>query len=150
MLLCDISDEDFESAVKALNGKLYPDTPEKKSTSFSDGMLVILFSHTFKCCLSWYLFSFVYKWIHDEVSVNLVPDVRHSPQPPFILSTVVFVGQIQTARWCGRRSPPQRRSRKPKVFSFHPPSSVAWAPQTATLTTRQILKRKSAKRNKSW
>lgn len=43
MLLCDISDEDFESAVKALNGKLYPDTPEKKSASFSDGMLIILF-----------------------------------------------------------------------------------------------------------
>lgn len=46
MLLCNISDEDFKSAVKALNGKLYPDTPEKKSASFSDGMLVILFSQT--------------------------------------------------------------------------------------------------------
>lgn len=60
MLLCDISDEDFESALKALNGKLYPDTPEKKSASFSDGMLVILFSQTL-CYLSWYLFSFMYK-----------------------------------------------------------------------------------------
>ncbi|TNN03173.1 hypothetical protein fugu_000202 [Takifugu bimaculatus] len=32
----ETDDEDFESAVKALNGKLYPDTPEKKSPSFSD------------------------------------------------------------------------------------------------------------------
>uniref|UniRef100_A0A3B5KCX4 RAN binding protein 2 n=1 Tax=Takifugu rubripes TaxID=31033 RepID=A0A3B5KCX4_TAKRU len=30
----ETDDEDFESAVKALNGKLYPDTPEKKSPSF--------------------------------------------------------------------------------------------------------------------
>lgn len=38
MLLCNVSDEDFESAVKALNGKLYPDTPENKSASSGDGM----------------------------------------------------------------------------------------------------------------
>uniref|UniRef100_A0A674MJC5 E3 SUMO-protein ligase RanBP2 n=1 Tax=Takifugu rubripes TaxID=31033 RepID=A0A674MJC5_TAKRU len=40
-------DEDFESAVKALNGKLYPDTPEKKSPSFSD---VSIYSVNFCVC----------------------------------------------------------------------------------------------------
>lgn len=47
MVLCNVSDEDFESAVKALNGKLYPDTPERKSASSGGGTGVILsvFSH---------------------------------------------------------------------------------------------------------
>lgn len=39
----DFSDEDYESAVKALNGKLYPDTPEKKAAACGDGMFVIFF-----------------------------------------------------------------------------------------------------------
>lgn len=60
MLLCDISDEDFESAVKALNGKLYPDTPEKKSASFSDGMLVILFVFSHLLMLPVLIFVFIH------------------------------------------------------------------------------------------
>lgn len=31
-------DEDYESAVKALNGKLYPDPPEAKAAACGDGM----------------------------------------------------------------------------------------------------------------
>lgn len=46
MVLCNVSDEDFESAVKALNGKLYPDAPEKKSASSGDGTSVIPFVFT--------------------------------------------------------------------------------------------------------
>lgn len=43
MVLGNVSDEDFESAVKALNGKLYPDIPEKKSASSGDGTSVLVF-----------------------------------------------------------------------------------------------------------
>ena len=31
-LVC-VADEDFETAVKALNGKLYPDPPERKAAN---------------------------------------------------------------------------------------------------------------------
>uniref|UniRef100_A0A4W6FHP3 RAN binding protein 2 n=1 Tax=Lates calcarifer TaxID=8187 RepID=A0A4W6FHP3_LATCA len=34
-------DEDYESAVKALNGKLYPDPPQKKAAACGDGMTVM-------------------------------------------------------------------------------------------------------------
>uniref|UniRef100_A0A8C4DAI0 E3 SUMO-protein ligase RanBP2 n=1 Tax=Dicentrarchus labrax TaxID=13489 RepID=A0A8C4DAI0_DICLA len=37
----ETDDEDFESAVKALNGKLYADPPEKKAAACGDGMCVV-------------------------------------------------------------------------------------------------------------
>ena len=35
------SDEDYESAVKALNGKLYPDSPESTAAACGEGMVFI-------------------------------------------------------------------------------------------------------------
>lgn len=37
----EFSDEDYESAVQALNGKLYLDPPVKKAAACGDGMYVI-------------------------------------------------------------------------------------------------------------
>lgn len=39
--MCCCLDEDFESAVKALNGKLYDDRPKKKAAACADGVYVM-------------------------------------------------------------------------------------------------------------
>lgn len=36
------ADEDYESAVKALNGKLYPDVPQRKTAARGDGTWLLV------------------------------------------------------------------------------------------------------------
>lgn len=47
VLFCQ-ADEDYESAVRALNGKLYPDVPQRRAAGRGDGTWLFLNS---KCCL---------------------------------------------------------------------------------------------------
>lgn len=74
MVLCNVSDEDFESAVKALNGKLYPDAPEKKSASSGDGTSVIPFVFTH----FWLQLDLIFVIFHGQRDVPKECSCNHS------------------------------------------------------------------------